>query len=156
MLQSFIERCGCNGIYDVSLDHNEFCPFYLHTVCKPALLMTERHWCPHFGHEVWISVNDRHGRTSWSTNAEKRRRTCEIWLARLCVCVRPRCGCDCVSVCNVQQTPLLSHYSQRPPPPVFPIHRPMCTAVKPADTSKMTVKAADPAFCYSRIYYSLR
>ena len=47
--------------------------------CKTAplnqqgiLLMTERHQCPHIRHQVWISVNDPRGLTSWSTNAENR------------------------------------------------------------------------------------
>ena len=45
------------------------------------LLITEPHRCPHIGHQVWISVNEPSRSiliwsTSWSTNAEKRRRTC--------------------------------------------------------------------------------
>ena len=29
------------------------------------LLMSELHRCPHIVHQVWICVNDPHGRTSW-------------------------------------------------------------------------------------------
>ena len=40
------------------------------------LLLPEWHRWPHIGHQVWISVNDPHGRTCGYTYVEKRRRSC--------------------------------------------------------------------------------